>query len=357
MKSRYWYLLVFIFPLSAIIGFLFGGLVSYTPLFFFSILLPITEFLCGEDYTNPCALETESHTYYRIVLYGVVISQVILTFWGAYAASHCQYLFEAIGYMIAVGINGGIAFCAAHELIHKNHPLDNWMGNIVLICTATGHAPMEHVLVHHGPFITGTPADHVHAPNGMNFYTYYLKSMVGLRTSAFAAEKKLMRRKGYFLWGLHNRLVTLNLCTLLLALVLTILWGYAALLYFIGVVLVSSIIILGAAYIQHYGLERFTLSNGSYEKFSAMHCWNSNYILTNYLLFQLPRHSIHHLRPGRDYEVSVDSTANPQLPYGYFVCSLIIFIPSLWRKLMMQPVQDNLEARRKAVNEFHPGAS
>ncbi|USQ14433.1 alkane 1-monooxygenase [Legionella lytica] len=349
MKSRYWYLLVFIFPLSAIIGFVFSGVASYATFFFFSMILPAAEFFCGEDYVNPHTLETDSRTYYRGVLYGVVISQVILTFWGAYAASHSQYLFEAIGYAVAVGINGGIAFCAAHELIHKNNRFDNWMGNIVLIFTATGHAPMEHVLVHHGPFITGTPADHVHAPDGMNFYTYYLKSMVGLRTSAFAAEKKLMRRKGYSLFSLHNRLVTLNLATFLLALFLTIFWGYVALFYFIGVVLVSSIVILGAAYIQHYGLERFTLPDGSYEKFSAMHCWNSNYILTNYLLFQLPRHSIHHLRPGRDYEVSVDSPENPQLPYGYFVCSLLIFIPGWWRKLMEQPVQKNLELRRRAV--------
>ncbi|WP_133136701.1 alkane 1-monooxygenase [Legionella rowbothamii] len=350
MKSRYWYLLVFIFPLSAIIGFMFGGIASFTTLFFFSMILPTAEFFCGEDYVNPYAVEIDSHTYYRAILYGVVICQVILTFLGAYAASHSQYLFEVIGYSVAVGINGGIAFSAAHELIHKNNRWDNWMGNIVLICTATGHAPMEHVLVHHGPFITGTPADHVHAPHGMNFYTYYLKSMVGLRTSAFTAEKKLMRRKGYSIFSWHNRLVTLNLCTFLLALLLTSLWGLAALFYFIGVVLVSSIVILGAAYIQHYGLERFTLPDGSYEKFTAMHCWNSNYILTNYLLFQLPRHSIHHLRPGRDYEVSVDSPENPQLPYGYFVCSLLIFIPGIWRRLMEQPVQENLELRRKALS-------
>ena len=77
MKSRSWYLLVFIFPLSAIIGFVFSGVASYATFFFFSMILPAAEFFCGEDYVNPHTLETDSRTYYRGVLYGVDISQVI----------------------------------------------------------------------------------------------------------------------------------------------------------------------------------------------------------------------------------------------------------------------------------------
>jgi alkane 1-monooxygenase len=350
MKSRYWYLLVFIFPLSALTGFLLGGIASFLTLFLLSIVLPIAELVCGVDYVSPRARKSESHHYYRAVLYGIAISQVILLLWGAYAVAQSHSLLVSLGYILAVGINGGIAFCAAHELIHKKERLDNWMGYLVLISTATGHAPMEHVLVHHGPFITGTDMDHVHAKCGESFYKFYLSAMVGLRTSAYAAEKKLMLRKGYHPLSLHNRLVFLNLCSLLLALFLGLMFGYQAIIYFIATALVSSVIILGAAYIQHYGLERFTLPDGSYEKFSDLHCWNSNYVLTNYLLFQLPRHSTHHMRPGRDYEVNEDKAENPQLPYGYFVCSLLIFSPGIWHKMMLKPTQANIESRKnKAV--------
>lgn len=252
--------------------------------------------------------------------------------------------------MLSVGINGGFGFCAAHELIHKKERRDNWMGNLILIITATGHAPMEHVLVHHGPFIAGTDSDHVHAHSGMSFYKFYLKAMVGLRTSAYAAEKKLMIGKGHHPLSLYNRLVFLNLCSLSVALVLGFIFGYQAILYFITAALVSSTIILGAAYMQHYGLERFKLADGSYEKFNALHCWNSNCVLTNYLLLQLPRHSVHHMRPGRDYEVSDDTPENPQFPYGYFVCSLLIFAPNLWRKVMLKSIHDNIALRKNILH-------
>ena len=136
------------------------------------------------------------------------------------------------------------------------------------------------------------------------------------------------------------------------ALILTYIWGFWALIYFLGTVLVSSGVILAAAYVQHYGLERMTSTNGQLEKFTAQHCWNSNYVLSNYLLFQLPRHSIHHLRPGRDYELCEDETENPQLPYGYFVCGLLIFVPRLWFKLMAHPMKLN-KIKRAQEMEIH----
>lgn len=159
-----------------------------------------------------------------------------------------------------------------------------------------------------------------------------------------------MIRKGHHPLSLYNRLVLLNLCSLLVALVLGVIFGYQAIIYFIAAAIVSSTIILGAAYMQHYGLERFKLADGSYEKFNALHCWNSNYVLTNYLLFQLPRHSVHHMRPGRDYEMSDDKPENPQLPYGYFVCSLLIFAPGLWHKVMLKPINDNIALRKNILS-------
>lgn len=186
-------------------------------------------------------MKSENHNYYRTVLYAFVMSQLVIMVWGAYAFSHSQSLLERIGYVLSVGINGGFGFCAAHELIHKKERWDNWMGNLILLITATGHASMEHVLVHHDPFIAGTDIDHVHAHSGMSFYKFYLKAMVGLRTSAYAAEKKLMIRKGHHQLSLYNRLVFLNLCSLLVALVLGVIFGYQAILYFIAVAIVSSL--------------------------------------------------------------------------------------------------------------------
>ena len=92
MKSRYWYLLVFIFPLSAIIGFLAGGIATYSTLSLLNVILPVAELLCGIDYISPQATKSENHSYYRMVLYTFVMSQLVIMVWGAYAFSHSQSL-------------------------------------------------------------------------------------------------------------------------------------------------------------------------------------------------------------------------------------------------------------------------
>lgn len=47
-------------------------------------------------------------------------------------------------------------------------------------------------------------------------------------------------------------------------------------------------------YIEHYGLSRKKLADGTYEKVTIRHSWNAPHRFTNYLLFKLQRHSDHH---------------------------------------------------------------
>lgn len=47
-------------------------------------------------------------------------------------------------------------------------------------------------------------------------------------------------------------------------------------------------------YIEHYGLRRKRLPDGTYEKVTIRHSWNAPHRFTNYLLYKLQRHSDHH---------------------------------------------------------------
>lgn len=354
--SRYWYLLVFIFPFSLALGYLLGDMWNFTTLVLTYVIIPILELICGKSFEYPSAIKIDNpqhRRYYQLVLYTFGVLQIIIVILGAYAITHTLNLIPAVGLTIGIGINGGIAFNIAHELIHKHNYVDNLIGKSILVTTCTGHACTEHVIVHHSAEIAGTPIDHVHAHNGESFYHFYLKAMLGLRRAGFLAEKKRLEKINIPAWHYRNSLLRLNFYSLILLIVLTVIFGWAVLPYFIGQSIVASIVILTAAYMQHYGLERIKLADGTYEKYSELHAWNSNYTFTNYLLFQLPRHSLHHMQPYLHYESAYDNPDNPQMPLGYFVSGILILIPPLWHRIMSQAIFKNIKKRHEILASHH----
>ena len=66
----------------------------------------------------------------------------------------------------------------------------------------------------------------------------------------------------------------------------------------LGGVLVLEII----NYIEHYGLRRKKLPDGTYEKVTIQHSWNAPHRFTNYLFFKLQRHSDHHENSLKPYQ-------------------------------------------------------
>ena len=63
-------------------------------------------------------------------------------------------------------------------------------------------------------------------------------------------------------------------------------------------------------YIEHYGMRRQRTGGGDprrYERVLPCHCWNTNNIATNVLLYHLQRHSDHHANPTRRYQTLRDS--------------------------------------------------
>ncbi len=87
-------------------------------------------------------------------------------------------------------------------------------------------------------------------------------------------------------------------------------------------------------YIEHYGLERRRLPDGRHERTTHLHSWNSDYLLSNLLLFQLQRHSDHHALPRRRYQVLRHHADSPQLPGGYASMFLLALCPPLWFRII-----------------------
>jgi alkane 1-monooxygenase len=102
-------------------------------------------------------------------------------------------------------------------------------------------------------------------------------------------------------------------------------------------------------YVEHYGLARKKLDDGSYEPVNVCHSWNAPHAITNFFLFKLQRHSDHHAFSLRPYQVLRNFADSPQLPTGYAGMIILSLFPSIFFKVMDNRLKNevNSEIRLK----------
>ncbi len=131
-------------------------------------------------------------------------------------------------------------------------------------------------------------------------------------------------------------------------------FGLGAVPVFIAVYLVSRTLLVFADYIEHYGLCRKQLVDGSYEPVQPNHSWNDSHLISNMVFCNVDRHSDHHANPARAYQVLRHFEDVPQLPLGYISLVLPAAIPAWWRRLV-HPVVHQLYDQGTFANA-EPGA-
>jgi alkane 1-monooxygenase len=113
-------------------------------------------------------------------------------------------------------------------------------------------------------------------------------------------------------------------------------FGWLGGVYFLVQSLVAMLLLETINYIEHYGLQRkvIDLEKNEYEPVNPTHSWNSSNRITNYFLFNLQRHSDHHFKPGRRYQILRHFETSPQLPTGYAGMVLLSFLPPLFFRVL-----------------------
>ena len=86
-------------------------------------------------------------------------------------------------------------------------------------------------------------------------------------------------------------------------------------------------------YIEHYGLRRERIG-GRYEPVREEHSWNADWVVSNWILFNLQLHPDHHVHMQRPYEALQSVPTAPQLPAGYPAMVLLALVPPLWFVVM-----------------------
>ena len=242
---------------------------------------------------------------------------------------------EVVGLFFGMGvITGTIGINYSHELMHQKDKRERLLGDILLAMVLYSHFRSEHLLVHHR--YVGTPRDPVTARYNEGFYRFFPRVLKSSLISAFNAERAMLERKNLPWTDLSNpfmRYLALQGGMLLLALVLG---GWLGLLMFIFQAFVAIWQLELVNYVEHYGLTRKYLGDGTYEHVKPHHSWNTAYRASNWLLINLQRHSDHHYKPDRRFPLLQNHgiADAPQLPYGYPVMTLAALVPSLWKRVM-----------------------
>lgn len=306
-------------------------------------VIPALDRLIGEDTSNPpesAIKELENDKYYNLIAKAFIPSQYALTIMGAWLATRKNVpMLDRIGLTASVGALNGIAIVTGHELGHKHESHNRIGAMLALAPTFYTHFAVEHNFGHHKR--VSTPEDPASSRLGESFWKFLPRTVIGGFKSAVEIETKRLERKGKGFWCVENELLQGWVITAGFVGVTTAICGKGAIPFLLAQGAYGASLLEVVNYIEHYGLLRQKDENGKYERTMPEHSWNSNYVVTNLVIYQLQRHSDHHAYPMRSFQALRHFEDSPQLPGGYASMLLPAYIPSWWSALMDQRVVDH----------------
>ncbi len=313
-------------------------LAAWFPLVFAFGVVPLIDFVCGADRRNPAdadeAAAREHELYFRALTWLCVPLWLGALAWCLHIAVTLPFgALGLLGWLLGAGVIGGtLAINVAHELIHKAGRFEPALGGILLTSVGYPGFKIEHLRGHH--VHVSTPRDRSSAPLGMSVWRFLPRALTGNARAAWMLEAERLHARGLTAWSWHNELLRWALLWLSFSLAAMAAFGACGLLYFIAVGLIAAATLEVINYVEHYGLERRELVSGRYERVTHLHSWNAPQRYTNWLLFELQRHSDHHANARRRYPALLHHPDSPQLPAGYATMFVLALIPPLWRRVM-----------------------
>ena len=307
--KKFGYLTIFSAPLIFMASMWVGkefNILNYTAwftLFFIYAVVPFLDVLVGSEKIDPAKFSKELNLkdskYYTYVLFMCIpleITMILLA--GNTFFSGELNTFGQVGMLVSLGfVSGSLAINVSHELVHRIDPKENWAGGLLLSLVCFGSFKIDHIMHHHVWAVT--PEDHLAARRGQSVYNYVLFSNLKRTISAWKTEARRLTAAKIPVYSLNNQMIYWYSMSVLWGLLFGFIWGPKGFLFFLVQSMIAIAMMDIITYIEHYGLLRKKNPSGRYDRMTVNHSWNSNYFLTNLFLFNLPRHSDHHVYPNR----------------------------------------------------------
>jgi len=179
-----------------------------------------------------------------------------------------------------------------------------------------------------------TPNDSATAKKNEWVFLFWIRSHFGSYAEAWQIESNRLFKKGISTFSFHNKMIVYSLANALLLLGIYFYLGFFTLTAFILAAIFGILLLETVNYIEHYGLLRGRDKNGKYERVKHQHSWNSDSVLSKLFLFNLSRHSDHHFKGSKKYQILESLPQSPQMPTGYPGMMLLALIPPLWFSYM-----------------------
>lgn len=354
--------LVFAIPALVVLGVTAGGWWSGAVVAFIFGAVPAFDAWLGHERRNPKADAAHARVFDVPMVLWVVVQITVLTWWIARAADESRGLSSLHGPMglglalstLSVGLmTGGIGITVAHELMHRKSRAERGLAEVLMSCVSYTHFCIEHVYGHHRH--VATPLDPASSRLGENVYRYLPRTITGGLASAWSIEAERMAKSGHGVWHPKNRMLRYAAVQLVIYTTLVLTLGGLAALLWAAQSVVAILLLEVINFVEHYGLARRELAPGKYERVQPRHSWNASQRVSNWLLFNLQRHSDHHFLASRPYDVLRHFDDVPQLPAGYATMVLVALVPPLWRRIMdprvlaLRDAQSAADARMPSV--------
>ncbi|WP_104735116.1 alkane 1-monooxygenase [Hanstruepera ponticola] len=339
------YLAALTIPLTAVVGLYFKGAWCFlTPVYSF-VIIPLLEMLLPEDNANYSEPELENRKVNKVfdwmlyfnlpIVYGLVVWALIIV------TSVPLETFEIIGLTLSLGmVLGTNGINVAHELGHRQTTNERFIGKALLLPALYMHFYIEHNHGHH--LHAATKEDPATARYNQNVYSFWFTSTIRQYLSAWRIQMKLLKNSKQSFFSVKNDMFWYLVIQLVYLLAVFSVLGTTGLLFAIAAGVTGFILLETVNYIEHYGLLRSKTASGRYERVKENHSWNSNHLVGRIVLYELTRHSDHHYKSSKKYQLLECHEESPQMPFGYPTSMVLALIPPLWFKIMNKRVPTHM---------------
>ena len=236
--------------------------------------------------------------------------------------------------MATNGINVG------HELGHRKSIIARTCSKLLYLPCQYMHFYIEHNFGHH--INVATPEDPATARYKQTLYSFWITSVVRTYVSAWEIQLKLLKVSKRNFFSIKNDMVFYTFFQITFLAFIYYSFGLYLTLLSILMSIISFLFLETINYVEHYGLLRKKEPSGRYERVKPHHSWNSNHTIGRIVLYELTRHSDHHFKSSKKYQVLESLENCPHLPYGYPTSILLSLIPPIWFTIMNPLVRNHM---------------
>lgn len=342
------YLFVLTAPAVGFLGFYFKGPWTWAlPIYAYG-LVPLVELLNRGSVKNMSEMEEEvakKDRLYDYIIYSMVPLQwtMFIYFMIVVEAGGMQ-LYEYAGLIASMGIGcAALGINVAHELGHRKLWYEQWMSKALLLTAQYMHFYIEHNRGHHKN--VSTEEDPATSRYGELVYTFWFRSVIMGYISAWKLELGRLEKQGLPWYHWSNEMVFYIFCQVGLMVAVALIFSVPTMLMAFAASVIGFSLLEVINYVEHYGLAR-QRSGDNFKRVLPIHSWNSNHPMGRLLLFELTRHSDHHYKASRKYQILRHFDDAPQMPTGYPGMIVLALIPPVWFAVM--------NPRVKALQEKYP---